>query len=451
MQHYTERLGTASIGTLLVKLSLPSVAAAVTTSLYNVVDTFWVAKLGHEAIAALTIIFPFQIMYYAIGGGTGIGLSALVSRRFGERNIEATNHAAGQVFVLSIFWGFIFMLIGIFFAESILPAMGATPDILEYSIQYMVIVACGAIPMIFSQVISSLIRGSGDAVKAMMIMIIGCILNIILDPFLILGLGPFPKMGVSGAALATVIAQSCGALLGLYYLLAHKTAFKIRLSHLKPDIAILRDIYRVGASATILQVTESLGFMLFNKVASSYGSIYVAALGMAMRVSDLTFMPIIGLSNALLPIVGYNFGTGDFKRLWRAVKLASLSLAALLVTLSVGIVVFAPQLISIFSSEPALLKATIPAMRIMLSTLVFVGLTMLFITTFQGLSRGLLALVLSLARQLIFFIPLMYLLSFLLGINGVWLSLPASDILGFIIALLFVLREYRKRQKVKSI
>jgi putative MATE family efflux protein len=267
---------------------------------------------------------------------------------------------------------------------------------------------------------------------------------------MILGLGPFPKMGVSGAALATVIAQAGGAVLALYYLLANKTAFRVKLSHLIPDLQVLKDIYRVGASATVLQITESFCFMLFNKVASSYGSIAIAALGLAMRVSDLTFMPIMGLSNALLPIVGFNFGTGNLKRLWRSVKLASLSLTALLVLFTIVIEVFAPQLVGLFSSEPELLKATIPALRIMLSTLVFVGLTLLFITTFQGLSRGLLALFLSLTRQFIFFIPALFLLSFLLGVNGVWLSSPASDITGFIIAVIFIIREFRKHKKVNA-
>jgi putative MATE family efflux protein len=451
MQKYTERLGTAPIGALLLRLSLPSMAALLTTSLYNVVDTFWVAKIGYEAIAALTIIFPFQIMFYAIGGGTGIGIGALVSRRFGERNIEATNRAAGQTFFLSALWGLLFILIAVVFSDRMLPLMGATPDIMEYSTQYIVIVTFGAPAMIFSQVVGNLIRGSGDAVKSMMIMVTGCVLNLILDPLMILGLGPFPKMGVSGAALATVIAQAGGAVLALYYLLANKTAFRIKLNHLKPDLSVLKDIYRVGASAAVLQITESLCFILFNKVASTYGSISVAALGMAMRVSDLTFMPIMGLSNALLPIIGFNFGTGNFKRLWRSVKLACLGLSALLIVFTTGIEVFAPQLIGLFSSEPELLQAAIPALRIMISTLVFVGLTLLFITAFQGLSKGLLALFLALARQFIIFIPALYLLSFLLGVNGVWISSAVSDTSGFIISLIFILRELRKRKKEKDV
>jgi putative MATE family efflux protein len=447
MEEYTERLGYAPLGRLLLRLSLPSIAATVTFSLYNIVDTFWVARLGYGAIAALTIVLPYQILIMAMGVGTGIGIGALVSRRFGENNPEATNHVAGQTFCLALFWGLLFMVIAAFFSESILTTFGATPDIMDYGSQYLVIVACGAPQIIFAMLAGSLIRGSGDAVKPMIMMITGSVVNLILDPVMILGLGPFPEMGVRGAALATVIAQSSGAALALYFLLAHKTAYRLGLSHLKPTMSILRDIYRVGAPSTILQVTESLSFVLFNTVVSAFGSVAIAAVGLVVRIADLAFMPVYGLSDGLLPIVGFNFGAGYFKRLWRAVKLASLSIMALL---GVGVLLIeglAPQIVGIFSNDPELLAVTVPAMRIMMTTVFLVGPSVMFITTFQGLSRGTMALVLSLVRQFLFFVPLLYLLNFLLGLNGVWLSMPASDVLSFAVTFSIIYREYRRQRK----
>ena len=447
MQEYTERLGYAPLGRLLLRLSLPSIAATVTLSLCNIVDTFWVAKLGHGAIAALTIVFPYQILFAAMGIGTGIGIAALVSRRFGEKNPEATNHVAGQTFFLAAFWGLLFMMIPVFFSEGILTTFGATPDIMEYGTQYLTIVAFGAPQIIFALMTSSLIRGSGDAVKPMIIMITASVINIILDPFMILGLGPFPEMGVRGAALATIIAQSFGAAIALYFLLGRKTAFRVGLGHLKPNLAILKDIYRVGAPSSILQVTESLSFVLFNIVVSSFGSIAIAAVGLVMRIADLAFMPIFGLSDGLLPIVGFNFGAGYLKRLWRAVKLASVSIMLLLGVGILFIEIFAPQIVAIFSDNPELLAVTVPAMRIMLSTMFLIGPSVMFITAFQGLSKGTMAMVLSLVRQFIFFIPLLYLLHYLLGLNGVWLSLPASDVLSFIVTFSVIYREYRRQRK----
>lgn len=448
MQEHTERLGTAPLGKLLLKLSIPGIASMITVSLYNIVDTFWVARLGHEAIAALTIVFPYQILFYAVGIGTGIGIGALVSRQFGENNLEATNHVAGQIFYISLIWGFLFMMSAIFLSEHILPAFGATPDILEFATQYLVITAYGAPQIIFVLIIGSLIRGSGDAVKPMVMMIIASVVNIILDPFMILGIGPFPEMGIRGAALATVIAYSVGAAIGLYYLAARRTSFRIRAGHLWPDISVLGDIYRVGAPAAILEITESLSFVLFNKVVSAYGSIAIAAVGLVLRISDLAFMPIIGVSNGLLPIVGFNFGAKNFKRLWQAVKIASVSIILLLAVVTIFLEIFTSGIIGIFSQDPELLGVTVPAMRILLSTMIFIGPTIMFITVFQGLSRGMKALILSLARQFLLFVPLLYLMSYLFGLYGAWWAMPVSDVLSFALTFAFTYLEYKKHKKI---
>jgi putative MATE family efflux protein len=451
MKDYTERLGDAPMGRLLIKLSLPGMAATISTSLYNIVNTIWVARIGYEAIAALTIVFPFQILYYAIGGGTGIGIAALVSRRFGEKKPEAANHAAGQIFFISAVWGLLFILVAVPFANKILPFLGATPDIMDYSRQYLVITAFGAPFIIFALVTSNLIRGSGDAVKPMIIMISSTLINVVLDPLLILGIGPFPRLGVPGAALGTVIAQILGALLGLYYFLSGKTAYHIKLAHLRPDLSILKDIYRVGLPSVVTQIMESFAFVLFNKVVSSFGSVIIAVVGIVIRISDFAFMPVMGVSNGLLPIVGYNFGARNYKRLWHSVKLASLGIGVLLAVITIFMVAFAPWIVHIFSHDAELSAKAVTAMRIMLSTMLFVGPTMMFITAFQGLSQGTMALVLSLLRQFLFFIPLLFLLRHLFGLTGVWISMPASDVLSVALTFFFIYREYRKRPAVDAL
>ena len=447
MQEYTERLGYAPLGRLLLRLSIPGIASTVTASLYNVVDTFWVARLGHEAIAALTIVFPYQILFTAVAIGTGIGITSLVSRRFGERNLEATNHIAGQIFFLSFGIGLLFMLAAVLFSERILVVIGATPDILEYADQYLVIISYGAPMIIFALVAGQLIRGSGDAVKPMIIMISASVLNMILDPLMILGIGPFPEMGIRGAAWATVIAQFIGAALALYYLLAYRTAYKIQFKHLPPDLSVIRDIYRVGGPAMILEITESFAFVLFNIVVSYFGSVAIAAVGLMIRISDLAFMPIIGASTGLLPIIGYNFGARLFRRLWKATVIASLGIAALLAVATIITEVLAPQIIGIFSREAEVLETTVPAIRILMSTIIFVGPSIMLITVFQGLSRGFMALILSLVRQFLLFVPLLYLFRYLWGLTGVWCALPVSDVLSFLITFTFIFREYRKHKK----
>ena len=447
MQKYTELLGSAPLGRLLIKLSLPGMAATISTSLYNIVNTIWVTRIGYEAIAALTIVMPFQILSYAIGGGTGIGIAALVSRRFGEKNPEAANQAAGQIFFISAVWGLLFILVATLFADEILPVLGARPDILKYTKQYLVITAFGAPQMIFTLVTSSLIRGSGDAVKPMIMMISSTVMNIVLDPLLIFGIGPFPEMGVAGAALGTVISQTFGALLGLYYFLAGRTAYRIKLAHLKPNTSILKDIYRVGTPTMLSQILESVAFLLFNKVVSSFGSVTIATVGIVMRVSDFAFMPVMGISNGMLPIVGYNFGARNHERLWRTVKLASVGIMVFLAAVTVLMVVFAPHIVAVFSQDPTLSTEAVPVLRIILSSMLLVGPTIVFITAFQGLSKGTLALFLSVLRQFLFFLPLLFLFRSLFGLYGVWWSMPTSDILSFVLTLVFIFREYRRDGK----
>lgn len=443
----TERLGYAPLGRLLLSLSLPGIASMITMSLYNIIDTFWVARLGHEAIAALTIILPYSILIVAIGVGTGIGVSSLVSRRFGEGNIEATNRVAGQIFAMTAIFGGIFLMAAVFFTQTILTICGATPDIMDYGTQYLTVIGFGAPFMFFSLAANSLLRGSGDALRPMIFMITASVVNIILDPFLIFGLGPFPEMGVRGAALATVIAQLLGGGLSFGYIVARKSTYRIKLLYLLPSLPIIRDIYRVGFPSMITEISESVCFILFNNVLSTFGSLAIAAAGIAIRVSDFAFMPIIGVSEGLLPIVGYNFGARIWKRLWGAVRLGSLWLVLLMGLATIVMEIFAPQLIGIFSKEAEMMAIAVPAMRIILAALAIVGPAILFITTFQGLGKGREVLLLSLARQFIFFVPALFLLPRFIGINGAWLSLPISDALGFLISGLWLYREYKLQRR----
>ncbi|MFC2056420.1 MATE family efflux transporter [Chloroflexota bacterium] len=440
----TERLGTAPLGRLLLSLSLPGMASMATMALYNITDTFWVAKLGHEAIAALTIVLPYHILVIAISVGSGIGINALVSRRFGERDIEVINRIAGQVFPISVFFGLIFIIAAVFFTRQILTVAGATADIMEFATQYLVIISFGAPLILFSISTANLLRGSGDALRPMIFMITASVVNIILDPFLIFGIGPFPEMGVRGAAFATVVSQGLGAGLSFIYIVfTRRSAYTLRLHNLQPNWRIIKDIYRVGLPAVVMDISQSLVFAMYNNALSVYGSIALAAGGLSMRIIDLVLMPIFGASGGLLPIVGYSLGARLWGRLWRAVIIASVSLVLIMVVATVALEITAPLIIGLFTQDPQLVAVAVPAMRIVLSSLAIIGPAILFVTTFQGLSKGKEALVLSLVRQLVFFVPILLVLPRLLGLTGVWLALPLSDFLGFIVAGAWILREYR--------
>ncbi|HEY95277.1 MAG TPA: MATE family efflux transporter [Dehalococcoidia bacterium] len=428
-------------------MSLPGIASLVTMALYNIIDTFWVARLGHEAIAALTIVLPFTGLVLAFGAGTGVGVSSLVSRRFGEGKIEVTNHIAGQIFPLTIFFGGILIVMVVFFPEFILRLCGATPDIMALGIDYLTIIGFGLPIVFFALVGTELLRGSGDALRPMIFMVTASVINIILDPFLIFGWWIFPEMGVKGAALATLIAQGVGGGLGLLYILSRKSSYKIKLSHIVPDFDIIRDIYRVGLPSMLVEISESVCFILLNNVLSQFGSMAIAGVGIIIRVVDFAFMPIIGVAHGLLPIVGYNYGARIWKRLWGSLKLAVTWLVVLMGAATIVMEILAPQLIGIFSKEQEMLEMAVPAMRIVIAGMFLIGPTILFIVTFQGLGKGKAVLLLSTARQFLFFVPFLYILSNLMGLTGVWIAMPISDVCGFLVTGSWLLREYRYQRR----
>lgn len=419
----------------------------VAISLYNLIDTFWVAKLGYEAVAALTVTLPFFIVSYAIGVGTGIGVGALTSRLFGERNVESANQVTGQVLFLSLALGIVLILATNLFARQILLLCGATPDILDLGEQYLRMVGLG-MPFTLLNIISrNVFQASGDAFRPMVFIILSQICNAIFAPLLIFGWGFFPEMGVSGAGLATLIANIIGASLPLGYILLGKTAYRLRVRHCIPSFSSIVAIYRVGLPSMLMTATEGAIFGLFNHVIAGFGSLALAAMGIATRIADLAFMPILGTANGLLPIIGFSLGAKLWNRLWDSIRQTGLWLVAFMAVATVILEVFTPQIVSVFNSDPELLSIAVPGMRIFCSTFVFIGPTIIFITTFQGLSKGKDAMILSLTRQFIFFVPGLFLLSNYWGLTGVWISMPVSDFLGFIIAGTWLFREYRLQKK----
>ncbi len=443
----TARLGTERLGKLLFRLGAPSTASMVAMSLYMLADTFWLGQLSYEAIAAVTITFPFFVVVFAIGYGSGVGANALASRRFGERNTEATNQVAGQVFPLTVIFGLAFTIPSVVFARQLALVLGATPGIVDLAADYLVYFGWG-IPFILFRVITrNVFQAAGDVTKPMIFTIAGAMLNIILDPFLIFGWGPFPAMGVGGAGLATTISGALSTALSCYYLFRPKSVYSLKLHHLKPNLHIITQIYRVGLPSMLMDLTEAGIFVVFNRIVAGFGPLALAALGIAIRIADLAFIPVVGIAHALLPIVGFCFGARLWERLWGAVKQGSVIVAVMLGAVSILLAVFAPRVIAVFNDDPELLAIAVPGMRIFVSALVLVGPAIMFIITFQGLSRGWTAISLSLVRQLLFLLPALIILPRYMGLTGVWVSLPISDVGGAVVAAFWIYREYQRQKR----
>ena len=354
---------------------------------------------------------------------------------------------AGQIFPLTAVFGVVFVIASVFFARPVATLLGAPQDIVALTADYIFFIGWGMPFFLFRLMSRNVFHAAGDAVKPMIFTIVGAVVNVVLDPFFIFGWGPFPEMGVGGAGLATTISGGIAAVLSYYFLVGGRSVYRLKLHHLRPNLSIIAQIYRVGLPSLLMELTETIVFIMFNRIVARFGSITLAALGIGIRVIDLAFMPIIGVAHGLLPIVGFCLGARLWKRLWSAVRLASVALVVMLGIATVFLEIFAPQVIAIFNKDPELLAIAVPGIRIIMSALILIGPAIIFITTVQGLSKGWTAIALSLARQLLFFIPAILILPRFMGLNGVWLSMPIADVCGTVIAGFWLYREYQLQKR----
>lgn len=435
-------LGKDPIGYLLFKMGLPSIVAMLVMSLYNVVDTFWIAKISPQAIAALTICFPIQMIFGALGVGTGVGAGSFVARMFGAGKDLKAHKTAGQVLFLSLFFGLLIIMCGISFHDPILTFFGATPEILPLSRRYLTVIIYGTPFLFFMMTTDYLFRSEGNPNIPMYVISTSAVLNAVLDPFLIFGWGPFPELGIRGAAFATVISQFSTVFMSTYFLLFTNSKYKIKWKYIIPNPGIIVSIYRVGVPTFITHLLFSLVLTVYNQKLGDFGPLAIATLGLSFRINGILMMIIFGFGHGVMPLVGYNYGASNFGRLKRIVSVA-VKYSALIGGISTILIeIFASPLMMIFSRDKELLTIAVPAFRIFVLTQVLAGPTIIWINMFNGLGKGTTSMVLLMIRQVVFLIPLIYLLPLFFGLNGVWMSQPVSNVVVFFIILYWTKREY---------
>ncbi len=444
LRQQTLDLGTKPLGRLLIKLSIPGMVSFLAMMLYNVVDTFWVSRLGTSAIAALTVVFPYQMINVALGAGSGIGVSSLTSRLFGAKDTRAANLVAGQVYFLAIVLGLLTLAVGVFLTDPVLYLFGVRADFLHLSHIYLFIVAFGAPMRYFIMMSNNLARGSGDTLTPMYVALGTAAFNAILDPFLIFGWGPFPELGVAGAALATVVMQAIGAAFYLIYLPTKRSPYRIRLGAMLPRWGVIYDIYRVGFPAFLMMLIGSIVIVFYNQFLRPFGTVAIAAYGLLFRIVQLFLMPIVGMSQGLMPIVGYNFGARNLTRMWAGVRIASIYATVVTGTAQLLLLTLAVPLVAVFSRSTDLLTTATYGIRVYSLALVFTGAQFMWITTLQGMGRGRDALILSMLRQVVFLVPLMWLFSHHFKLTGIWAAQPVSDVLAFMVTAIWIWQVSRR-------
>ena len=437
-------MGQESVWRLLVRFSAPTVIAMIVASSYNIVDAIFIGRLGPEALAALTISFPLMMIMMAISAGTGAGSTSVISRRLGADDHDGASHTAGVTISTTILIGALATIICLPNLDSLLRLFGANELILPLAMDYMSIIATYWVLALVPMVLSMLVRAEGNPMLSGVVMVVSAVVNIVLDPLLILGLGPFPAMGIAGAAVATVIARAVATLILVGYFLSGKSSYRFRASYFLPNFKILREIYRIGIAAMVQTGAGSIVMVLVNRTAMSFGVLPVAALGIVFRAFSFIVMPCMAIGQGILPLVGFNFGARKLERVGEVVIKAALSSSVWGAIWWVVIMLFPSEIIAIFSSDPELIELGKDVIRIFSLLLFIIGLPMSAGFFFQGIGRGLPSLVIASARQVLFLLPCLYILPPIFGLTGLWASFPVADSLSIIMTIVWAAYLFRK-------
>jgi len=429
---------------------LPAVVGMVANALYNLVDTIFVGRgIGSLAIGALAIAFPLQMFIVAIAQTIGIGAGSAVSRSLGAGDVDRARSVVGNSFLCVITLSLVVSITGLTFTDQILVFFGATQTILPYARDYIIILLWGLTFFSFAISSNNLIRAEGNARVAMISMLIGAILNIFLDPLFIFVF----NLGIQGASLATITAQFCSFLYILHYIYGKETSLRINFLHLFPNFSIIKEIITVGLPSFARLSSGSISTLLVNQSLRFYGGdLAIIILGVIIKITRFLFMPMFGVVQGMQPIAGYNYGARQYNRVFEVLYLTIKTLFLISTFLCFIIILWPAKVISVFTGDPEVIQIGVPVMRIMLFSIPVLSIQMTGATLFQALGKAMPAMVFSLLRRVLLFIPLIIILPrfFQLGVRGVWISYPLADVLSAIITWIFLRNQVQKiREEAK--
>lgn len=440
------KMGVMPVNKLLLEMSLPMMASMLVQALYNIVDSIFVAKLSENALTAVSLAFPIQTLLIAVGTGTGVGVNALLSKQLGEKDYKRVNRTAMNGILLAGINYLLFVIVGIigvkpFYASQV---KGNEQEIYTMGVQYLTIVCVCSFGLFAQLIFERLLQSTGKTTYSMISQASGAVINIILDPILIFGLCGMPKLGVAGAAVATVIGQIAGGTLGLIFNLKKNKEIQFSFDGLKPDKYTIANIYKVGVPSIIMQAIGSVMTYGMNMMLIAFSPTATAVFGVYFKLQSFFFMPVFGLNNGLIPIVAYNYGAGKRSRLIKAIKY---SLVYAFLLLFAGFVVFEtmPQtLLGMFDASEDMLAIGVPALRIIGVHFLVAWFCIIASAVFQALGNGIYSLVVSVARQLIVLLPVAYILARLGGLHAVWWSFPIAEIMSVSVSALFMIAINKK-------
>lgn len=437
------KMGTMPVNKLLISMSLPMIISMLVQAMYNIVDSVFVAQISENALTAVSLAFPLQNLMIAFAGGTAVGVNALLSRSLGEKNQDHVNKTAVNSIFVFLLTAVIFMIGGLTLSNLFFSVQTSNTEIVNAGTQYSMIVLGCSIGLFCQFLFERLLQATGRTLFTMVTQGTGAIINIILDPIFIFGLFGFPKMGVAGAALATVTGQIIACLIAVFFNLKFNHDIHFNFKGFKPNTYIIKQIYSVGIPSIIMQSIGSVMTFGMNTILISFSTTATAVFGVYFKLQSFVFMPIFGLNNGTIPIIAYNLGAKQKKRMFATIKLAMIYATGMMF---IGVILFEtiPQtLLGFFNASPDMIKMGIPALRIIAIHFIFAGFSIVCSATFQAVGKGTYSLLTSLIRQLVVLLPCAYLLSLTGNLDLIWLSFPIAEL--FSASISFVLM--KKTQK----
>ena len=439
------KMGTMPIGKLLFNMSLPMMISMLVQALYNIVDSIFVSKLSENTLTAVSLAFPLQMLLIAVATGTGVGMNALLSKALGERRSDEVNRIASNAAFLYFVSYVVICILGFTIVKPFyMSQIGhADVEIMEMGIDYLSTVMIFSFGLLSQIYFERLLTSTGKTIFSMTSQLCGAITNIILDPILIFGLCGLPKMGVTGAAVATVIGQCVAAVVA--FTCNHKYNHEVKLIFhgFRPNGRIIRTIYAIGIPSIIMQSIGSVMTYSMNRILIEFSSTATAVFGVYFKLQSFFFMPVFGLNNGITPIIAFNYGAQNRKRMIKTIKLSMIT-AFCLTFVGFLCFEFIPQtLLGMFSASADMLKIGIPALRIIGIHYLIAWFCIICGTVFQALGKAVFSMIVSIMRQLIILVPAAYILSKLGGLHAVWWSFPIAEIVSLMVSLLFLFRIYR--------
>lgn len=437
------KMGTMPVNKLLISMSLPMIISMLVQAMYNIVDSVFVAQISENALTAVSLAFPLQNLMIAFAGGTAVGVNALLSRSLGEKNQDHVNQTAVNSVFIFLVTAVIFMIAGLTLSNLFFNVQTTNTEIVNAGTQYSMIVVGCSIGLFCQFLFERLLQATGRTLFTMVTQELGAIINIILDPIFIFGLCGFPKMGVAGAALATITGQIIACLLALFFNLKFNHDIHFKFKRFRPNAHIVKQIYSVGIPSIIMQSIGSVMTFGMNTILITFSTTATAVFGVYFKLQSFVFMPVFGLNNGMIPIIAYNLGAKQKKRMFDTIKLAMIYATGMMI---IGVIFFEtiPQtLLGFFNASEAMIKIGTPALRIIAIHFIFAGFSIVCSATFQAVGKGTYSLLTSLIRQLLVLLPCAYVLSLTGNLDLIWLCFPIAEIFSAVTSFILMKRTRR--------